>query len=187
MPHAAMSSGGQGVGPGSRPAEGADRRDEPSTRRTVCVDLNGVLDTYPGWQGYVSWHPPREGAADFLRSLNREGFKVVILTVRDPVDARRWLETHGLSAQVAEVTNRKPPAVAYVDDRALCFQGDFESTLEDLLTFEPFWRGETESTPRPADTREVGEPPSTGGGAGPIIPPIRGADPTSGSRPSVEP
>jgi len=119
-------------------------------RQTVCVDLNGVLDTYRGWQGEVSWHPPREGAADFLRSLRRDGFRVVVLTVREPGEARRWLEESGLSELVDEVTDRKPPALAYVDDRAVCFRGDYGATLEALRSFEPYWRREA----HPADPPE---------------------------------
>lgn len=115
---------------------------ERQNGRTVCVDLNGVLDTYRGWQGYVSWHPPRQGAAEFLQSLDREGFRVVVLTVRNTAEAWRWLEEYGLDRHVAEVTNRKPPAVAYVDDRAVCFQGDFNETFESLLDFEPHWHGQ---------------------------------------------
>jgi hypothetical protein len=116
-------------------------------RETICIDLNGVLDTYRGWQGYVSWHPPRAGAADFLRALRERGFRVVVLTARDPDEARRWLDDHGLAQLVDEVTNQKPAAFAYVDDRAVCFRGDFADALEGLRTFEPHWRGETRSDP----------------------------------------
>ena len=32
-------------------------------RLIACVDLNGVLDQYRGWQGEEQWDPPRDGAA----------------------------------------------------------------------------------------------------------------------------
>jgi ribonucleotide monophosphatase NagD (HAD superfamily) len=112
-------------------------------RQTICIDLNGVLDTYRGWQGYVSWHPPRAGAAEFLHALRQQGFRVVVLTARAPDEARQWLDEHGLASLVDEVTNQKPSALAYVDDRAVCFRGDFAETLECLRSFEPHWRGET--------------------------------------------
>lgn len=107
--------------------------------RTVCIDLNGVLDTYAGWQGEVTWHAPRDGAADFLRAIRARGFAVVVLTVRRPDEARRWLDRHGLAAYVDDVTDRKPPAFAYIDDRALCFRGTFADTLRELDAFRPHW------------------------------------------------
>lgn len=108
-------------------------------RRRICVDLNGVLDTYAGWQGQVTWHPPRAGARAFLRDLRARGFEIVVLTVRAPEAARAWLTAHGLADHVAEVTDRKPPAFAYIDDRALCFRGAFEQTLAELDGFRPHW------------------------------------------------
>jgi hypothetical protein len=108
--------------------------------RRVCIDLNGVLDTYAGWQGEVTWHPPRPGAREFLQALRAQGFEIVILTVRAPADARRWLQEHALLDYVDAVTDHKPPAFVYVDDRAICFRGQFDQTLRELARFEPHWR-----------------------------------------------
>lgn len=119
-------------------AGGAD----PVAKR-ICVDLNGVLDTYRGWQGEVTWHPPRPGAAEFLAALTERGYEVVVLTTRDPQAVRKWLARHGLARHVARVTNRKLPAFAYVDDRAIAFRGDFAETLAALETFRPHWDGRT--------------------------------------------
>jgi phosphoglycolate phosphatase-like HAD superfamily hydrolase len=112
--------------------------------KAVCVDLNGVLDTYTGWQGEVTWHEPRAGAAEFLQSIRERGYTVVVLTVRYPGDARAWLEEHGLLAYVDEVTNQKPAAFAYIDDRAVCFRGEFDETLRELDAFRPHWRPQSE-------------------------------------------
>lgn len=43
-------------------------------RAIVCVDLNGVLDSYTGWKHAGHWDPPRPGAGAFLRSLTERGF-----------------------------------------------------------------------------------------------------------------
>jgi len=108
-------------------------------RRIVCVDLDGVLNTYTEWVSPEFFHPPRDGAREFLRELHEAGYRVVILTVRWHEWARAWLEKNDMSDFVDEVTDRKPPAVAYIDDRALCFRGDFAETLESLRKFKPFW------------------------------------------------
>lgn len=109
------------------------------SRPTVCVDLDGVLNTFDEWRGPEFFHPPREGAREFLGALHASGFRVVVLTVRWHEWVRAWLGQHGLSELVDEVTDRKPPAHAYVDDRAVCFRGDFEETLEQIRAFRPFW------------------------------------------------
>ncbi len=109
------------------------------SRPTVCVDLDGVLNTYDEWRGPEFFHPPRDGAREFLCALRERGYRVVVFTVRWHEWVRQWLETNALSEFVDEVTDRKPPAVAYIDDRAVCFRGDFQDTLEHLKAFRPFW------------------------------------------------
>jgi hypothetical protein len=102
----------------------------------VCVDLNGVLDRYTGWKDPSHWDPPRRGARRFLERLVSAGFQVVVFTTRYPPDARRWLRRHGLLAQVSDVTDRKPPAHVFIDDRAVCFRGSFTSTLKSVRAFK---------------------------------------------------
>lgn len=108
-------------------------------RPLVCVDLNGVLDAYTGWQHPEHWDPPRPGARDFLEQLRARGFDVVIFTTRHPVGVRRWLRTHGLYDLVGAVTRRKPPAHVFVDDRAVCFRGDFGDALREIDGFKAHW------------------------------------------------
>ena len=79
-------------------------------RPLVCVDLNGVLDSYTGWKTPAHWDPPRPGVRAFLDALHSHGFDIVIFTTRHPVGVRRWLREHGLSDRIAAVTRRKPPA-----------------------------------------------------------------------------
>jgi hypothetical protein len=112
--------------------------DNPSAP-LVCVDLNGVLDRYAGWKNPDHWDPPREGAREFLKSLADRGYEVVIFTSRHPDQATRWLRTHGLLEFVRTVTDRKPPAHVFVDDRAVCFHGDFDETLRSIDTFKAHW------------------------------------------------
>src|ERR1043166_9339891 len=98
-----------------------------SDQLVVCVDLDGVLNQFDGWRGADYFHPPRPGARDFLEHLNARGYRVVVFTVRWAPHVQEWLCRYGLETLVAEVTDRKPPAHVYVDDRAICFHGDFHS------------------------------------------------------------
>jgi hypothetical protein len=74
-----------------------------------------------------------------LRSLHEHGCRVVVFTTRHYLDVQRWLSRHGLFEYVHEVTDTKPPATVYVDDRAICHRGDFAATLERALGFRPHW------------------------------------------------
>lgn len=103
-------------------------------RRTVAVDLDGVLASYDGWKGLDTIGHPIPGAQDFVRRLL--GFAdVVVFTTRCNADfsrpagetretlaarVRRWLEIHRFPAEATVYTGAgKPAANAYVDDRAV--------------------------------------------------------------------
>lgn len=106
----------------------------------VCVDFDGVLAEYDGWKGPGNFGDPLPGAIAFLREVNDLGMKVIILTTRDPVGVRYWLYQHKIGHLVDRVTREKPPAVAYIDDRNICFRGDFGRTLWELVRFTPYWK-----------------------------------------------
>ena len=105
----------------------------------VCIDLNGVLDTYTGWRGAEHWDPPRDGAREFLSALAAQGYRVVIFTTRYSDDVWQWLHRHQLAEHVTEVTDRKLPAHVFVDDRAVRFEGDFGQALRDIAGFSAHW------------------------------------------------
>ncbi len=108
-------------------------------RPIVCVDLDGVLNDYDGWKGADFFHPPRPGAREFLECLHTQGYRVVVFTVRWAPHVQEWLSRYGLAGLVSEVTDRKPPAHVYVDDRAICFDGDFSSALDRIGRFKAHW------------------------------------------------
>lgn len=108
-------------------------------RKTICVDFNGVLDTYVGWRGKDFMYPMRKGADFFLKTLNELGYKVVIMTASDPLQVTDWLIENNISQYVAEVTDHKIPAIIYIDDRAIEFRGDFQDTLYKVRIFKTYW------------------------------------------------
>lgn len=63
----------------------------------------------------------------------------MILTRRWAPHVEEWLAQHGLAEYVSQVTDRKPAAHVYVDDRALCFEGDFAETLDQIARFRAHW------------------------------------------------
>jgi cysteine desulfurase / selenocysteine lyase len=110
-----------------------------SASRVVCVDLNGVLDTYTGWKGEQHWDPPAPGAREFLRGLHEHGWRIIVFTTRHYLGVQRWLSRHGLFEYVSEITDIKPAATVFVDDRAVRHRGDFAATLEQVLSFNAHW------------------------------------------------
>lgn len=101
-------------------------------RRTVAVDFDGVIHGYSrGWQGGELYDVPTAGAAEALHELSKH-YKLVVFTARHDVDAVwAYLRSHRLAQYFVDVTNRKPAAVAYIDDRAVRFH-DWGQVLEDL-------------------------------------------------------
>lgn len=86
----------------------------------ICIDFDGVIHLYSkGWFDGSCYDEPMPGARESIIKLS-ERFKVVVLTARtDHEQVRQWLEKHGIP--VDQVTNIKPPAIAYIDDRAVRF------------------------------------------------------------------
>jgi hypothetical protein len=105
----------------------------------VCLDLDGVMNEFDGWRGADYFHPPRPGLTEFVRDLREAGYVIVIHTVRWAPHVWEWIRKHGLEPYISDVTNLKIPAHVYIDDRAVCFQGDFAETLERVKNFRAHW------------------------------------------------
>lgn len=100
------------------------------TRRTLCVDFDGVIHAYSkGWQGGELYDGLTPNAAASLRQLSKH-FKLVCCTARHNLDdVRVYLRDHGILGLFEDVTNRKPMAAAYIDDRAIKFDGDWDAVI----------------------------------------------------------
>lgn len=87
---------------------------------TVALDFDGVLHAYHGWNaGRLGGPMPRIVA--LLKELRARQAHVVVYSTRDPVEIRAWLRRHGLDRWIDAVVREKPPAQAYLDDRAVTF------------------------------------------------------------------
>ena len=111
---------------------------------TIAVDFDGVIHAYSkGWADGTIYDDEMPGALDGLRSLMAQE-AVFIFTARNVAQVARWLiDKGGLSVRVEWdgefwnqrgillVTNRKFPATAYLDDRAVRFV-NWDQALADL-------------------------------------------------------
>ena len=97
------------------------------------------IDSYrTGWQGMESIpDPPIHGTQRAIERLRRD-YRVVVHSARCATPEGRkaiegWLQRHGI--EVDEVAEHKPPAMVYIDDRAIRFQGNWADTLTALQEF----------------------------------------------------
>lgn len=98
-------------------------------RYTVAVDFDGVLHSYtsPWINAETIPDPPVPGAVEWLNSIWKD-FDVVIHTTRGATPqgvaaVYQWLAVNGFCGQIKLVTNIKPPALIYLDDRSYRFEG----------------------------------------------------------------
>lgn len=96
-------------------------------KKTVAVDWDGTLHNASGWI---------PGAPDFLKSLQKRGYKIYIHScrgnyLRGSTEIREELQRAGLKD--IEVV-AKPLADLYIDDRAVHCDGDYAETMTKVLS-----------------------------------------------------
>lgn len=116
----------------------------PPLRGTICVDFDGVIHSYEhGWGDGSIYGDPIDGALEGLQTLLGH-YAVVIFTSRDVDQVKKWMwERMQLSCAtdhfkvqfwneygVILVTNRKLPALAYIDDRGIRFVNWFQTIAD---------------------------------------------------------
>ncbi|MDD4482689.1 MAG: hypothetical protein PHP18_05675 [Bacilli bacterium] len=99
-------------------------------KKSVCVDLDGVLARYDGWQGIEIIGDPIPNAKEFMEVLY-EKYYVIIHTTRAETKegcqiVHRWLHKHKIHH---DKIVGKPIAIAYIDDRALLHPTNNESYI----------------------------------------------------------
>lgn len=101
---------------------------------TIAIDFDGVIHaSRHGWKDGSIYDDPMPGAKEAIVYLNSIGFRVMCFTARNVEEAQKWLmDRLQLSVMQIEVTNTKPPALVYIDDRGLRFTGDWKIALEQL-------------------------------------------------------
>lgn len=128
----------------------------------ICVDFDGVIHSYTsGWQGVaVIADPPVDRAIEWLIehlpvpdaiggsfAPKYEGPIVQIYSSRSKSwfgrrAMRKWLIANGLPREyiddgILKFPVKKPAAFLTIDDRAICFTGEFPSASE-MMSFKPW-------------------------------------------------
>lgn len=98
--------------------------------KTLAIDFDGTLCKKQSYGNGEIWQVPNEDAMNTMKFLKEKGYELVIFTVRLNPDLKgdiasklerieKWLYKHDIPFDY--VTNNKPPALAYIDDRAIRF------------------------------------------------------------------
>lgn len=111
------------------------------TRPTIVFDFDGVIHRYSkGWCDGSIYDIPTKSIKELLDEL-RSRYKIVIISTRCNNEKSKnemiwWLHNNKISYD--EISAEKVPAIAYVDDRAICFKGDCVKLKEEIINFKPW-------------------------------------------------
>lgn len=114
--------------------------------KTICLDFDGVIHKYSkGYDNGNIYDEPTEGAFDAIQTMLKT-HNVVILSTRDPKQILEWFlkQPYWLypikvipkgtvfwkEKGVVGITDKKLPALYYIDDRALRF-----TNWKDMLNY----------------------------------------------------
>jgi hypothetical protein len=117
----------------------------------IMIDLDGVLARFDGWAVNANKiGVPVPGAVEAVKLLSQK-YRIVIFTARafrgwfngryynDQTGAvRRWLELYKIPYY--DITYCKIPALIYIDDRSLTFEGDWPDMIERINSYREWYR-----------------------------------------------
>ncbi|MBP7211840.1 hypothetical protein KBA27_03305 [bacterium] len=107
--------------------------------KTILIDLDGVLNQYDGNFDKNIIPEIKSGANDFLQKLSKN-FDIKFFTTRNKLLTAKWLIKYNLDEFISDITNTKDLAYLYVDDRCVCFNGDFDKSVDEINNFKVYWK-----------------------------------------------
>lgn len=120
---------------------------ESAKKRTIVFDFDGVIHSYEsGWKGLTNiTDPPVPGIKEAINQIIDAGYSIAVVSSRTATgEGRRavskYLLDNGFPMDKIEICSEKPPALVYIDDRAICFDGNPETLLSKIVHFKPWNR-----------------------------------------------
>lgn len=108
-------------------------------KKTILIDLDGVLNTYTGNFDKDFIPPIREGAFDFLKNLSKE-YQIKLFTTRNKILASKWIAENNLSDFIDDITNIKELCYLYIDDRCIKFDGNYSVLTDKIKQFNVWYK-----------------------------------------------
>ena len=111
------------------------RKEGNVSKKTILIDLDGVLNTYTGNFDPNFIPPIKDGAKEFLKNLS-ENYEIKLFTTRNKLLASKWLIENEIDIYFQDITNTKDVCYLYVDDRCITFDGNFTSLKNKIENFK---------------------------------------------------
>ena len=108
-------------------------------KKLLLIDLDGVLNEYDGTYDKNVIPEMKNGADKFLQSLS-VNYNIKIFTTRNLLLTAKWIIDNDLDKYIKDITNIKEPAYLHIDDRCVCFTGNYEKTFENINNFNAYWK-----------------------------------------------
>lgn len=111
-------------------------------KKTIAFDFDGVIHKYSkGWQDGKIYDVPVKGALEGLVELYNKDYEIIIFTTREEDGSiNRWIAKQyhkyfpNQEIFAFRVTNKKPPAIAYIGKWIFRFTGDWNEILEEPIS-----------------------------------------------------
>ena len=108
-------------------------------KKTILIDLDGVLNIYDGKYDETYISPIQEGAYEFVKELAQD-YKIIVFSARNSLAVSKWIIKNGLDKFIENVTNIKEPAYLIIDDRCINFNGDYKKLRDKIKNFEVWYK-----------------------------------------------
>ena len=112
---------------------------EKTFKKTILIDLDGVLNEYTGNFDKNYLPQIKEGAKNFIEKLS-ENFEIKLFTTRNKILATKWIIENNLDSYILDVTDKKDLCWLFIDDRCINFKGNYESLYEQIENFKPWYK-----------------------------------------------
>jgi len=115
-------------------------------KKTVVFDFDGVIHKYSkGWLDGSIYDEPTPGIYFVIEKLRNSGYEVVVVSSRCSTPEGiaaidNYLKSYGII--VDRICKEKPPALVYVDDRAICFDGNSDTLYDKIISFKTWQQKE---------------------------------------------
>lgn len=110
-----------------------------SNKKTILIDLDGVLNSYQGEFNPKYIPQILNGAKDFLKELSNK-FEIKIFTTRNKLQTAKWLIDNDVADYISDITDKKELAWIYIDDRCIQFDGNFYNLINEINNFKPWYK-----------------------------------------------
>lgn len=110
-------------------------------KKTVVFDFDGVIHKYSkGYQDGSIYDSPNENIKELIDNLRTNNYEVVVVSTRCNTEQgiqsiSKYLADNNIT--VDKVCKEKPPAMVYIDDRAICYDPLDKNILNEILKFKP--------------------------------------------------